>query len=120
MGGKRVGTYSLDIACRDYDFLSYGVDVEEEEEDEGGEMRVYRVGRGTGAEGVMGEKVVVKSGGLVEVRVLKGREFYEGRAGCRFTSCSSLSGFCCWEGGGIFKRRKEGVVTGLGKLEEWC
>lgn len=111
MGGKRVGTYSLDIACRDYDFLSYGVDVEEEDEggkeeegEEGGEMRVYRVGRGAGAGGVVGEKVVVKSGGVVEVRVLRGREFYEGRAGCRFTSCSSLFWFLLLGKGEGFSR----------------
>lgn len=97
-GGKRAGTYSLDIACRDYDFLSYGVDVEEEGEGGGvGEMRVYRTGRGAGAGGVVGEKVVVKSGGVVEVRVLRGREFYEGRAGCKFALFASSSVFCWGE-----------------------
>lgn len=67
--------YLLDIACRDYDFLAYGVDVRS-----GGEVLVYRVGRGGG---VLGEKVVV---GVepVEVRVARGRDYYEARAGCEF------------------------------------
>ena len=72
---EAVTSYLLDIACRDYDFLSYGVDVGSD-----GVVRVYRVNRG-GA--VLGEKVVVGEE-AVEVRVLRGREYYEGRAGCRF------------------------------------
>lgn len=68
-------SYLLDVACRDYDFLSYGVDVGRD-----GVVRVYRVNRG-GA--VLGEKVVVGEE-AVEVRVLRAREYYEGRAGCRF------------------------------------
>ena len=45
-------------------------------------MQIYRVVRG-GVE-VPGERVGVKEGALVEVRVLRGREFYDVRAGCEF------------------------------------
>ena len=72
---EAVTSYLLDIACRDYDFLSYGVDVGRD-----GVVRMYRVNRG-GA--VLGEKVVVGEE-AVEVRVLRAREYYEGRPGCRF------------------------------------
>ncbi|KAF6220058.1 hypothetical protein HO133_003883 [Letharia lupina] len=65
-------SYLLDIACRDYDFLSYGVDVKS-----GGVVQVYRVSRG----GIVtGEKVTVGEE-PVEVRVLRGRDYYEARAG---------------------------------------
>ena len=43
---------------------------------------MWRVGHG-GVE--VGERAGVE-GGRVGVRVLKGREFYEGRAGCEFLS----------------------------------
>ena len=65
--------YLLDIACRDYDFASYGLDVRTD-----GKMEVYRVARG-GLE-IGGREVVGEGGG--EVRVLKVREFYEARASC--------------------------------------
>lgn len=68
-------TYLLDIACRDYDFASYGLDVRRE-----GGMEVYRVARG-GVE-VGGREAVGDEG--VEVRVVRGREYYEGRVGCEF------------------------------------
>lgn len=68
-------SYLLDIACRDYDFVSYGVDV-----DVDGVVEVYRIGRG-GAE--MGKRVVVGEG-PVEVKVVKGREFYQARVGCEW------------------------------------
>ncbi|KAM0797575.1 hypothetical protein BDR22DRAFT_824203 [Usnea florida] len=71
-GGGEGVVYLLDIACRDYDFLTYGVDV-----GRGGEVLVYRVGRGGG---VLGEKVVVGEE-PVEVRVARGRDYYEARAG---------------------------------------
>lgn len=45
-----------------------------------GSVIVYRVSRG-GV--VVGEKVKV-GGERVEVRVLRGREYYEARAGCEF------------------------------------
>lgn len=73
--GAGTVSYLLDITCRDYDFLSYGVDVKSD-----GAVLVYRVSRG-GV--VVGEKVVVGEE-PVEVRVLRGREFYEVRAGCMF------------------------------------
>ena len=66
-------SYLLDIACRDYDFMSYGVDVRSD-----GVVQVYRVSRG----GIVtGEKVTVGEE-PVEVRVLRSREYYEARAGC--------------------------------------
>lgn len=70
-----IGTvsYLLDIACRDYDFLSYGVDVKSD-----GAVLVYRVSRGGIA---VGEKVMVGEE-PVEVRVLRSRDYYEARAGC--------------------------------------
>ncbi|CAF9934792.1 MAG: hypothetical protein ALECFALPRED_006092 [Alectoria fallacina] len=65
-------SYLLDIACRDYDFMSYGVDVRSD-----GVVQVYRVSRG----GIVtGEKVTVGEE-PVEVRVLRSREYYEARAG---------------------------------------
>jgi hypothetical protein len=67
-------SYLLDIACRDYDFVSYGLDVSSD-----GKMEVYRVMRG-GIE-VGGREEVGEAG--VEVRVLRAREYYEGRAGCK-------------------------------------
>ena len=70
--------YLLDIACRDYDFASYGVDIKSN-----GIVEIYRVGRG-GI--VQGEKVAVGDG-PIELRVLKAREFYEKRGGCM--SCQS-------------------------------
>ncbi|KAL9124788.1 MAG: hypothetical protein Q9175_008175, partial [Cornicularia normoerica] len=65
-------SYLLDIACRDYDFLSYGVDVQSD-----GTVQVYRVSRGGF---VTGEKVTVGEE-PVEVRVLRSRDYYEARAG---------------------------------------
>ncbi|KAL9637044.1 MAG: hypothetical protein Q9164_002443 [Protoblastenia rupestris] len=64
--------YLLDIACRDYDFASYGLDVLES-----GEVEIYRVSRG-GIE--MGERIRVGDG-PVELRVLRARDYYEVRAG---------------------------------------
>lgn len=55
--------------------MAYGVDVEGD-----GAVFVYRVSRG-GA--VLGERVRVGEQ-PVEVRVLRGRDYYEARAGCRF------------------------------------
>ena len=66
-------SYLLDIACRDYDFAPYGVDVKSN-----GIVEIYRVSRG-GIE--QGEKVTVGDG-AIELRVLKAREFYEKRGGC--------------------------------------
>ena len=66
-------SYLLDIACRDYDFMSYGLDVEED-----GNTEIYRVARG-GAE--IGGREVVGEGG-VELRVLRVRDYYEQRPGC--------------------------------------
>ena len=80
-------SYLLDIACRDYDFLSYGVEVRSD-----GVVLVYRVGRG-GV--VIGEKVGVGEE-PVEVRVLRGRDYYETRAGCMFAS--HLDSSCGKEG----------------------
>ena len=68
--------------------MGYGVDVvvdkkgngEEEEEDRPVVVEVYRGGRG-GME--MGERVRVGEGG-VEVRVLRAREYYEARSGCKW------------------------------------
>ena len=74
------GSYLLDIVCKDYDFVGYGVDiVDAKEEDDRPVVEVYRVARG-GVE--MGERVKVGEGG-VEVRVLRAREYYEARSGCR-------------------------------------
>ncbi|MCJ1280227.1 hypothetical protein MMC21_008054 [Puttea exsequens] len=69
---KETATYILTIACRDYDFASYGIAAGSE-----GGLEMWRVGHG-GVE--VGERAGVE-GGRVGVRVLKGREFYEGRAG---------------------------------------
>ena len=66
-------SYLLDIACRDYDFASYGVDVKSN-----GFVEIYRVGRG-GIE--QGGRVTVGDGPL-ELRVLRARDFYEKRGGC--------------------------------------
>lgn len=76
------GSYLLDIVCKDYDFLGYGVDVVDAkgEEEDRPVVEVYRVGRG-GVE--MGERVKVGEGG-VEVRVLRAREYYEARSGCKW------------------------------------
>ena len=74
-GAATTVSYLLEIACRDYDFLSYGVDVTGDGE---GAVRVYRVGRGGAA---AGDKVVVGDE-PVEVRVLRTRDYYEARAGC--------------------------------------
>lgn len=89
--GKKVESisYLLDIACRDYDFVSYGLDVARD-----GKMEVYRVLRG-GIE--VGGREVVGEGG-VEVRVLRGREFYEARAGCKYILI--CVGVDRWERGG--------------------
>ncbi|KAL9103719.1 MAG: hypothetical protein Q9163_001269 [Psora crenata] len=62
----------LEIACRDYDFASYGLDVFES-----GEMELYRVARG-GIE--IGERVKVGAS-PVELKVLRVRDYYEVRAG---------------------------------------
>lgn len=54
----------MDIVCKDYDFLGYGVDVVEVDKKGEGEdglvVEVYRVGRGGGE---MGERVRVGEGG---------------------------------------------------------
>ncbi|KAL6720345.1 hypothetical protein ACLMJK_002266 [Lecanora helva] len=65
-------SYLLDIACKDYDFMSYGLDVKGD-----GKMEVYRVQRG-GIE--IGGREEVREEGF-EVRVLRVREYYEARAG---------------------------------------
>ena len=85
------GSYLLDIVCKDYDFLGYGVDIVDAkgEEEDRPVVEVYRVGRG-GVE--MGERVKVGEGG-VEVRVLRAREYYEARAGCKW---SRFSLGCRW------------------------
>lgn len=79
------GSYLLDIVCKDYDFLGYGVDVVVDDVNKKGSeevvvMDVYRVGRGGGE---MGERVRVGEGG-VEVRVVRAREYYEARSGCEW------------------------------------
>ena len=67
--------------------MGYGVDVVvdakkgEEEEDRPVVVEVFRAGRG-GVE--MGERVRVGEGG-VEVRVLRAREYYEARSGCKWS-----------------------------------
>lgn len=66
-------SYLLEIACRDYDFASYGVDVKSD-----GVVEIYRVGRGGWDQG---GRVVVGDGPL-ELRVLKARDFYDKRTGC--------------------------------------
>lgn len=66
-------SYLLDIACRDYDFAPYGVDVKSN-----GILEIYRVSPG----GIpQGEKVTVGDG-PIELKVVKAREFYEKRGGC--------------------------------------
>ncbi len=67
-------SYLLDIACRDYDFASYGVDVKSN-----GFVEIYRVARGGWEQG---GRVTVGDGPL-ELRVLKARDFYDKRGGCR-------------------------------------
>jgi len=69
-------SYLLDVACKDYDFASYGVDVWGS-----GKTEIFRVGRG-GVE--IGERATVGEG-PVGLRVLKGREYYEARQGCMFS-----------------------------------
>lgn len=66
-----------------------------------GAVLVYRVGRGGF---VVGEKVAVGEE-PVEVRVLRGRDYYEARAGCKFF----------W--GGFFLAR--GLEKGWNGLNEW-
>lgn len=68
-------SYLLDITCRDYDFVSYGVDVKGD-----GVIELYRVGLG-GME--QGERITVGEG-PVEMRVSRAREYYEARAGCEY------------------------------------
>ena len=72
--------------CKDYDFLGYGVDIVDAkgEAEDRPVVEVYRVGRG-GVE--MGERVKVGEGG-VEVRVLRAREYYEARSGCKWSRFS--------------------------------
>lgn len=74
---KEKVSYLLDIACKDYDIASYGIDVYGS-----GKMEMFGVGRGA-----------VEIGGRAEVgdrpvglRVLKGREYYEARQGCKCLS----------------------------------
>ena len=74
-GEDNTVSYLLDIACRDYDFMSYGVDVKSD-----GKVEVYKVQRG-GIE-IGGRETVGEEG--FEVRVLRVREYYEERAGCEF------------------------------------
>ncbi len=107
--GKRTVTYLLDIACRDYDFLSYGVDVGGD-----GVVKVYRVSRGGG---VVGEKVAVGEE-AVEVRVLRGREFYEGRAGCEWALATSFF-LSRWGCGGKGRDKRRGGCR-LGQMECGC
>lgn len=62
--------------------MSYGVDVRSD-----GAVLVYRVSRG----GIVtGEKVRVGAD-PVEVRVLRGRDYYEARAGCEWFLSSLFS-----------------------------
>ncbi len=63
--------------------MGYGVDIVDAkgEEEARPVVEVYRVGRG-GVE--MGERVKVGEGG-VEVRVLRAREYYEARSGCKWS-----------------------------------
>ena len=77
--------YLLDIPCRDYDFASYGVDVYGD-----GAVEVYRVGRGGVEIAGQGERVKVVEGQPVEVRVLRTREFYDARVGCKYDSFRGL------------------------------
>lgn len=104
-------SYLLDIACRDYDFASYGLDVSAEAD--GLKMEVYRVARG-GIE-VGGREEVGSEG--VEVRMLKTREFYEGRAGCKSLCFASLERGKRWR---IYNeergdKRCEGMLANF-----WC
>lgn len=68
-------SYLLDIACKDYDFASYGIDVWGS-----GKMEMFGVGRG-GVEIAGRAEVGERPVGL---RVLKGRDYYEARVGCTF------------------------------------
>lgn len=84
-------TYLLDVVSRDYDFASYGVDVTSAADGGGGApataAEVYRVGRGGLDLG--GERVKVvegQAGPVLEVRVLRTREYYEARTGCECLS----------------------------------
>lgn len=87
---QKTTSYLLDIACRDYDFASYGVDVKKSEVD-GVVAEVYRVVRGGVEIGRDGERVKITenrgentlpSVGAVELKVLKVRDYYEARSGC--------------------------------------
>lgn len=78
--------WGLDVACRDYEFWSYGIDVSA---GGSGKVEVFRVARGGWEVG--GREILNKEGGEgegleigVEIRVLKGKEFYEMRAGCEY------------------------------------
>ncbi len=66
-------SYLLNIACRDFDFASYGVDIKSD-----GAVEVYRVGGGGWEQG---GRVAVGNGPL-ELRVLRARDFYDKRGGC--------------------------------------
>lgn len=110
-GKAEIVSYLLDIACRDYDFASYGLDVSAEAD--GLMMEVYRVARG-GIE-VGGREEVGSEG--VEVRMLKTREFYEGRAGCKSLCFASLERGKRWR---IYNeergdKRCEGMLANF-----WC
>lgn len=100
-GSRKAGerfSYLLDFTCRDYDFASYGVDVdptsakEAEKGTDGQDWKVelYRVGRG-GIEIAGTRETAGKEG--VDVRVMRGREYFEERVGCEFGLFSTVT----WE-----------------------
>ena len=69
------GSYLLDVHCRDYVFAPYRVDVV------GQEVEVWQTWRGNEWDN-KGEMV---GKGWAEVKVVGRKEFYEGRAGCKFS-----------------------------------
>lgn len=69
-------SYLLDIACRDYDFVPLKVEVKKR-----GIVEVWR-----GRNGQRQERLPEGPGGTVELRVVRKREYYEERAGCRFST----------------------------------
>ena len=84
LDGKEQSTiqYLLDVACRDYDFASYGVDVKFDGK-AGPSAEVYRMSRG-GSESNADRAVVTdENPAVVELKVLKAKEHYETRVGCQ-------------------------------------
>ena len=74
-------SYLLDIACRDYDFAPYAVDVRTDEKD-GEVAEIYRVARGGIDVGADRVRLSKSQTAVVELKVLKARDHYEARAGC--------------------------------------